>query len=343
VSAGATSITVSTASPGGVPVLARDVITFTGSGHFEIAWVACSYTGGTTIALEYPLQFAWTTAAQVSVALDRPVLEGLVIFGLFTGLALWHCTNGTVRDVQALDVFDTAFDVEGGSHNMVLVDCVAETLGKFGAAVDDDPATTLLQLGPNQANTIRNLRTTFAPGGTGQLDGIYAGTCEDLTIEGGFTDLRGGGETGIRKLSSVCKRLMVRGHGVLGPDTVRADTFGFKATNQDSTKPGDTVITGMNIRNVVSGLEIATDRSAVATGNQITNVTGYGINIYAPAGLVQHLTASDNMIDGCVVGIRSGGTCTAGSSVYHRGNIIRNASFTPISVDTGSGWTEVGD
>ena len=343
VSAGATSIAVTEPSPGGIPVLPRDVITLTSASQFEVVRVSKNYVSGTTIPLEYPTQFAWTTADQVSLALDRPIIDSLLVFGLFIGVAAWHCHNGIIRDIHIPDCFDTGIDIEGGCHGMTVADSYVETVGKFGAAIDDGPDTPD-QLGPNQEITIRNLRTRFARGGSGQLDGIYAGRSKDLVIDGGVTDLTAGGECGIRTLAGITERLQVKGHTVHGPDTIRADTFGFKATNQIAFGPGRSTVTGMNIRNVANGIDAGTDASLSATNNTINNVLGHGITMTGSATGVQRLSAGFNTIgEACVTGVRTGGVCTAGSVAYTRGNDIRDASFAPISIDTANGWTHTGD
>jgi hypothetical protein len=346
--AGATALPVAAATFAGlngrtVPVMAGDLVTITDDAlgsNWEVARVARSYAGGLSIPLDAPLVFARTTGAQVSVASTAVLLEDVDVYGVgFIGASLWHTFDSRVCNVRVFDCIDTGMDAEGGTRAVVFTDCLVEGWQRFAFGVD----ANVLAYGLPGDMSFRDCRARILNGGADPngvaFDGWYIGVCEDVAVRGGSVDLRRAGNTGIRRDAQGAQRFSVDGLAVVGPDAIRAGTYGFVSFNQDHAHPTDARVKGMKIRSVTVGIDFQTDRTGLATDNLIEHVANFGINMTGNDTNTQRLTTANNVIDGCVVGVRADGAAQAGSTLYSRGDDVRNASFAPIYAGTGSGWT----
>lgn len=351
VAAGATSLPVAVASCTDgtrvVPVMASDVITVadddTGA-NYEILRVARSYLGGTSIPLDAPTLFPRTTMARVSIASTGVLLEDLVVYGLFIGTSMWHAMDFVERNVRVFDCIDLGLDFEGGCRGFSVTDCWSEGYQRFLYGVDANVSS----YGHPDEGTFRDCSGRFLNGGSDPMgagvamDGFYIGVCEDISVVGGNIDLRQAGNAGIRRDAQGAQRFSVDGLGVVGPDTIRAGTFGYVSFNHDPARPYGAIVRAMKIRNVERGIDFVTDRVGRATNCLISapNSPGVlGIRMTAMLGggaVAQRLDSSQNDIDGCEAAISAGGFPVAGSVLNSSGDSTRNTTYPVI---TDAGWT----
>lgn len=342
--AGATSLSVDTASPGGEPIRAGEVITLVEGALYEMVRIARTYTGGLTIPLESATANAFTVAAKVSVAVcDVDATECLVYSNGRDGIAFWHVIGGYADDNIIRDFEDTGIDLpSAGSRFVHIRRNQIETKGRWGIAFD----TAETEFGrvtdcTSQGNTIR-----FLPGGGGFLsggatDGIYLGVSDRIQSIDDTVDLTLAGISGFRLAGSganFSNETRIVNPTVRGPVTPRAGTFGIRST----MGPLNAVlhVIGGNISGVAKCIEPDAIRTTLVEGTRMWGFADYGVNFLADGTAAQLATVTDCVIDGGVAAIRFGGTtAAAGNAVRTSGNILRGQSFAPIVVD--AGWNHV--
>lgn len=345
VAAGATSLTVSTASPGGAPILAGEYLSLVSGSVFELARVAPSYTGGTAIPLANPLANAFTTTATVTVAsTDVGVYDCHILGNGRDGIAFWHTVNAKAVGNIVEDFEDTGIDVpSAGSWWAEIASNRIETKGRWGVAFD----TAETAFGPvsectSHDNVIRFLSGGSYPSGN-TIDGIYFGNvnrCKslndtvDLTLAGvagaTFAGNNGYGSTGDCEVVNLT---------VTGPATQRAGTTGVRVTA--SSVDNRPTVRGGLITNMANGVDLGTVRAAVVNGVHVIKASSYGVTTTGDTANAQKISVSNVYADGNVAGVRFGAASApaAGNSAAVVACVLRNSSFATVTADTG--WNVV--
>ncbi len=342
IAAGATSLTVDTASPGGEIIRPGEVITLTEGGDVEQVRVARTYTSGTTIALESPTLNAFTTACKASVAVsDVGAHDCLVYSNGRDGIAFWHTQGGYADRNLVRDFEDTALDIpSAGSRFVKLRDNHIEGKGRWGVAMDT--AEPALDFGivsdcESRGNVIRFLAggSGFVSGGA--TDGIYLGVNKRCMSINDTIDLTHAGISGMRYAGSgslFADEARIVNPTVIGPTTVRTGTFGIRNTGGALNMLIH--VTGGSLSGVAKCIEVDQARTAAISNVRMRGFTDYGVNFLADPTNVMLAQVSGCIIDGGVGGVRFGGTgSNASNAVRTSFNILRAQSFAPVIADAG--------
>jgi len=346
---GATTIAVTVSNPGGQAVHPGDIITVidptTTPIQYEMLRVSESYTvGSLTVPLEAPTTFAHDVTALCSVASTNVGISDCMVLGNGRdGIAFWHCIHAYARDNLVRQYQDTGIDCPaGGSRFVDIHHNHLETQGRWGVSFDSTPAdvTDLGRLADCKShdNTI-----VFQPGGSyvngNTIDGVYLGNVDRCHSIGDKVDLTYGGISGVvyAGQSTGCR---VESLDVLGPPVIRSGTSGVRVT---STTALSMSVLGGHINNVSNGVDASTAKTAVIRSVDIVNVASYGINMLAVTTYVQNMTVVGCYIETNTVGVRGGGTPSAGAKVTITGSVLLGSSYTPTIFDTGWASTLTGN
>jgi hypothetical protein len=339
--AGATSLAVSTAVMGtdAVPVLPGDVITLLEGAVREDVRVAQTYSGGNAIALQWPLQNAFTTAAKVSCANTHVTVRDCLILGAGRGcLAFWHAVDCKALDNYLRDCSDSCLDLpSGGGRHVQFRGNHIETDGRWGITVDE---AEQLSFGRTAHLTIADNQIHFVHGGTdpagNTVDGIFVGSVESILVRGNTVDLTRAGDRGIRVAQTgqfcLIAHNEVYGRGTGG--TTRGIACSTTATAGDEEKR--LLVVGNLLRDLNRAVELDGSTAAQVVGNYVHNVTT-GLNTEAHGTAVQRVVYTGNVVDGCVTALRLAPTAAAGSTARFVANLVRAFSF--LEIDAGAGWT----
>jgi hypothetical protein len=338
--AGATSIVVSSASPGGIPIEPGEMLSFVEGALMEYVRVADTYVAGaTTIALYEPLKNAYTVAASVSACATDVNAEGMRIFGgQRDGLYFWNSAYCKAIGNSIGDCVDTSLSLPCGGIGTIFANNTIETNGRWGIGLDSGDAVhfPLASGGAITGNHVRLAAGGTAGDGLGEaIDAILIARAFDVPVTGNHVDITKAGIRGIR-LAEDGSHCAVNGNTIRGRKAT--GVYGIMHTTQGAySQDNHNTISANTIRDIGNGIDLDQSVSAIVSANTIYNCQDYAINAQKNTAVAQQVVCLGNDIDGCVVGIRGGGTGGPGATLKTGLNNIRNASFAPTAVD--AGWT----
>lgn len=340
--AGATSVSVTSASPGGEAIRPDDIITVIDPGttplQYEMLRVSESYVPGSlTLPLKTPAVYAHAVTALCSVASTNVGINDCKVLGNGRdGIAFWHVIHGYAKNNVVMDYQDTGIDCPaGGSRYVDIHHNYIETQGRWGMAFDSTPAVDA-DLGRVADCTSSHNSIVFLPGGSytsgNTIDGIYFGNADRCSSINDKFNLERAGLAGVT-YSGTSTGCRVVNPDVKGAQTIRANTFGVRHT---TAGPVTVSVDGGRIQYVSMGVDANLASLGMVRNVNIHNVTSYAVNMSA-ATYVQRLCVVGCNTDTNVAGVRCGGAPATGSKATVTASVLLNSSFAPTVFDTG--WT----
>jgi hypothetical protein len=338
VTAGATSLTVTSPTCGPSSVQPLDYITLYNGANRETVQVAQSYTVGTgTIPLQGATQYAYTAASsQVTLAETNINVHDLTVYGSgFDGISFWHVIGGDISNNEIYSCVDTCIDLpDGGDQQFTILGNAVSTNGRYGIAIDGSNDA----FGIAQNITVSGNAITLEAGGTDTRFGIDINHVNDLTVTDNVVNVQGAGIAGVA--------LFQYGHGwSFGGNTVigsssTTDCY-YYSLAPSFANPDLISMTGNIADGCQNGFELYNAQNVALIGNTANHFSTYGFDFIVNGAYPQTATLVGNTANttSASVAYRFATQTQSSTSTVRLWMNMDYGTYTYATYSIGDGWT----